>query len=113
MRIASCTCATAWSWMAPQFTNMRGFWRGLVRTVFWSYERGTWPYDLMVVAIVVFVLLTPARWFKDQPPAGAPLSSDVQLISEDFTLKTHMYRLNAKVLAPEKRASKATPELER
>jgi hypothetical protein len=67
----------------------------------------------MVVAIVVFVLLTPARWFKDQPPAGAPLSSDVQLISEDFTLKRHVYRLDAQALAPEKRALKATPELER
>jgi len=52
---------------------MRALWRGITRVVFWSYERGTWPYDLMVVAIVVFVLLTPARWFKDQPPSGAPL----------------------------------------
>jgi hypothetical protein len=92
---------------------MRTLWRGITRVVFWSYERGTWPYDLMVVAIVMFVLLTPARWFKDKPQAGEPVSSDVQLLSEDFALKTHVYRLDAKVLAPEKRALKATPELER
>src|SRR6202047_5663747 len=92
---------------------MRALWRGITRVVFWSYERGTWPYDLMVVAIVLCVLLTPARCFRDQPQAGAPLGSGVQLISEDFALKTHVYRLDAKVLAPEKRGTKATPELER
>ena len=46
---------------------MRTLWRGIVRTIFWSYDRGTWPYDLMVVVIVVFVLLTPRSWFHDQP----------------------------------------------
>jgi hypothetical protein len=92
---------------------MRALWQGIVRVVFWSYDRGTWPYDLMVVAIALFVLLTPARWFRDQPQAGAPLSSDVQLLSEDFANKTHVYRLEAKVLPPEKRTPKATPELER
>jgi len=81
--------------------------------VFWSYDRGTWPYDLMVVAIVLFVLLTPARWFRDQPQAGPQLSADVQLLSEDFANQTHVYRLEAKVLPPEKRTPKATPELER
>ena len=29
---------------------MRTLWRGLVRIVFWSFERGTWPYDVAVVA---------------------------------------------------------------
>jgi hypothetical protein len=113
MGIASCTCATAWLWTAPQFINMRGFWRGLVRTVFWSYERGSWPYDLMVVAIVAFVLLTPRSWFHDQPRSSGLINSGVQLVSQDSGSHTRTYRIDAKVLAPEKRGTKLTPELER
>ena len=48
-----------WSTAAP-YTDMRSLWRGIVRTVFWSYERGSWPYDLMVVLIVIFVLFASA-----------------------------------------------------
>ena len=33
----------------------------LSRTFFWSYERGTWQYDLAVILILIFVLLTPAQ----------------------------------------------------
>lgn len=40
---------------------------GVYRTVFWSFERGTWPYDLMVIAILAFVFLTPVAWFQDRP----------------------------------------------
>jgi len=92
---------------------MRKFWQGLVHTIFWSYERGSWPYDVMVIAIVVFVLLSPARWFHDQPQSSALASSDVQLVSEDSTSQTTTYRVDAQVLAPNKRTSKPTPELER
>ena len=28
----------------------------LARTFFWSYERGTWQYDLAVIIILIFVL---------------------------------------------------------
>ena len=33
----------------------------LNRIFFWSYERGTWQYDVAVALILVFVLLTPRR----------------------------------------------------
>jgi len=92
---------------------MRRLWQGLVRTVFWSYERGSWPYDLMVIAIVIFVLLTPGRWFHDQPQSSALASSDVQVVSEDTASQTSTYRLDAKVLPANKRTAKPTPELER
>jgi hypothetical protein len=99
--------------MAHQSTDMRTLWRGLVRTVFWSYERGTWPYDLMVIAIIVFVLLTPRSWFHDQPQSSALASSGVELVSTDAARGTHTYRLEAKVLPNQKRTTKVTPELER
>jgi CDP-diacylglycerol--glycerol-3-phosphate 3-phosphatidyltransferase len=36
-------------------------WRGL----FWTYERATWQYDIMVVTILAFVWLTPPAWLED------------------------------------------------
>ena len=35
------------------------------RTFFWTDERATLPYDLMVAAILVFVWLTPPIWIND------------------------------------------------
>jgi hypothetical protein len=92
---------------------MRKIWRGIASTIFWSYERGSWPYDLMVIAIVIFVLLSPRRWFQDQSRAVAPSSSDIQLVQEDPGNQTRTYRLDAKALPLEKRAARPTPELER
>jgi hypothetical protein len=85
----------------------------MVRTLFWSYERGTWPYDLMVVVIVLFVLLTPRSWFHDQPQAAAPAGNTVEIVSQDAATLTSVYRLDAAALPPEKRVLKSTPELER
>jgi len=45
----------------------RILWHGL----FWTYERATWQYDLMVVAILAFVWLTPPDWLSD-PMASGP-----------------------------------------
>ncbi|MFZ0979855.1 MAG: hypothetical protein WAN23_10685 [Candidatus Acidiferrales bacterium] len=92
---------------------MRSFWRGVGRVIFWSYERGSWPYDVMVVAILLFVLVTPRKWFHDESHASVLASSDVQIVSQDTDSDTRTYRLDAKALPPEKRATKSTPELER
>jgi len=32
---------------------------------YWSYERETWQYDVMCVAILAFIFLVPARVFDD------------------------------------------------
>jgi hypothetical protein len=71
----------------------------LSRTFFWSYERGTWQYDLAVILILVFVLLTPRGWFRDKPQSGAPVTpGQVQLISQEGN---HLkYRVDARILAP-------------
>ncbi|MGA3294194.1 MAG: hypothetical protein ABSE45_09470 [Candidatus Acidiferrales bacterium] len=92
---------------------MRALWRGFVRIIFWSYERGTWPYDVMVVAIVLFVLVTPRKWFHDQPQPAALAATSVQLLSEDSASHIRIYRLDATALPPQKRATKSSPELER
>lgn len=92
---------------------MRSFWRGVGRIVLWSYERGSWPYDVMVVAILLFVLVTPRKWFHDEPQTTVLASSAVQMVSQDPDSDTRTYRLDAKALPLEKRATKSTPELER
>jgi hypothetical protein len=88
---------------------MRTLWRILVRTVFWSYERGTWPYDVAVVLIVVFVLLSPRSWFHDQlPPEGAVDAAMVQLRDADVSGGTRTYRVSAKLVT----AAARVPESE-
>ena len=78
---------------------MAGIGQFLYRTFFWSYERGTWQYDVAVILILVFVLLTPRNLFHDKPQSGAPVSpGQVQLISQEGS---HLkYRVDARILAP-------------
>lgn len=37
----------------------------VARSVFWSYERGGWQYDLIVLFILLFIFLSPRAWFHD------------------------------------------------
>ena len=37
------------------------------RIVFWSYERGTLPYDIMCLTILMFIFLIPVNFFHDKP----------------------------------------------
>lgn len=92
---------------------MGAFWRGVQRTVFWSYERGSWPYDLMVLVILGFVCLTPRHWFHDGARTGVPQQAGIQLLSGDLSTGVSIYRLDAKSLPAAKRSAKITPELER
>jgi len=56
---------------------MRTLWRGIVRTIFWSYERMTWQYDVMVAVILAFIFFAPRQWFRDQPriPQASQITS--------------------------------------
>jgi len=88
---------------------MRALWQGILRVIFWSYERGTWQYDVAVVGIVIFVLFSPrVIHFNDQPPVGpAPTSSMIELRSMAAG-QIATYRVDARLLATPTR----TPELE-
>jgi CDP-diacylglycerol--glycerol-3-phosphate 3-phosphatidyltransferase len=52
----------------PSREGVRGFFN---RAFFWTDERATLPYDLWVIAILVFVWLTPPDWLAD-PMASGP-----------------------------------------
>lgn len=79
---------------------MRTLGRILLRAIFWSYERGTWPYDLMVLAIVLFVLFSPrVIHYNDQPQIGPPPSAaQVELLSANDMNGTRVYRVDARLL---------------
>ena len=36
----------------------------LKKILFWSYERGSWQYDVMCVVILAFIFLAPIRTFN-------------------------------------------------
>ena len=89
---------------------MRTLWRGIVRVVFWSYERGTWQYDIAVVAIVIFVLFSPRFiHFNDQPPVGPSPSQALVELRAVAAGQVATYRVDARLLASPIR----TPELDR
>ena len=79
----------------------------LYRTFFWSFERGSWQYDVAVVLILLFVLATPRRWFRDLPHVGLPANaSQVELLSKAG--EDEVYRVDARLLATPER----TPALQ-
>jgi len=39
----------------------------VTRSIFWAYERGSWQYDVIVLAILAFIFLSPRAWFNDRP----------------------------------------------
>jgi len=53
-------------------------WRTIKSFIFWSHERGTIQYDVMVTLILVFVFVSPL-WvsFNDRPVQRNPHSSGV------------------------------------
>ena len=88
---------------------MRTLWRGIVRVAFWSYERGTWQYDLAVVGIALFVLFSPRIIrFNDQPLVGPSPSPAMIELRGMAPGQIATYRVDARLLASPIR----TPELE-
>jgi CDP-diacylglycerol--glycerol-3-phosphate 3-phosphatidyltransferase len=45
---------------------LRMLWNGF----FWTFERATWQYDVMVILILAFVWLTPPDWIRDPVAHG-------------------------------------------
>lgn len=55
--------------------------RAVWHALFWTFDRATWQYDLMVIAILAFVWLTPPGWIGDPTAAGPGL---IGIILEQF-----------------------------
>ena len=88
---------------------MAGLGQFFYRTFFWSYERGSWQYDIAVILILVFVF-SPKSWFHDQPQVGLPVNStQVELVSKLGDVE--VYRIDSRVLAPPERTPALQNEL--
>jgi hypothetical protein len=77
---------------------MRTIWRILTRTIFWSYERGTWPYDIAVAFIVIFVLLSPRSWFQDRPRNAPRTHALLHMSDPSSSGNVETYRVDARML---------------
>jgi hypothetical protein len=45
----------------------------------WSYERGTWQYDVLCLLIIAFIFLTPKTWFVK---VGAIATQTAEIVVE-------------------------------
>ena len=71
----------------------------VTRAVFWSYDRGSWQYDVIVVVILAFIFLTPASWFHDRPQLQLTDLRHVQGIVEvSHSQGTWIYQLDARLV---------------
>ncbi|HUK30485.1 MAG TPA: hypothetical protein VLV89_05175 [Candidatus Acidoferrum sp.] len=70
------------------------------RIIFWTYERGTVPYDIAVAAIVLFVLLTPRSWFRDRPQME-PTKQEAGIVQvlDDEKAGTQTFNVDPRLLA--------------
>jgi hypothetical protein len=55
----------------------------LKKILFWSYDRGTWQYDLMCVLILGFVFFAPNRAFQNRPQVRAQTHPPSVFVSVD------------------------------
>ena len=59
-------------------TSVSSVWRTVKSFIFWSYERGTVQYDVMVTLILIFVFFSPRLInFNDRPVERNPHSTGV------------------------------------
>ena len=57
----------------------------LKKILFWSYERGTWQYDLMCVVILIFVFAMPNKWLDSHGSSALrPLPSQVFITRDEL-----------------------------
>ncbi len=57
--------------------------RTLKNYIFWTYERGSFHYDVMVTLILIFLFLSPRLWnYGDHPAAGSISPREVLVKAE-------------------------------
>lgn len=56
---------------------MRRAWEVVKGYIFWTHNRGSFHYDVMVTLILLFIFVTPRAWFGDKPAEHRPHQSEV------------------------------------
>ena len=63
-------------------------WRVFKKVILWSYGRTTWQYDVLCVAILAFVFLTPKGWFQRGELACAPAHQNLLGAARKLLIRT-------------------------
>lgn len=59
-----------------------------------------WQYDLAVILILIFVLLTPSHWFHDQPnQSGNSAAASHQVLLLTSSDNKQIYQVDSRLLA--------------
>ncbi len=78
---------------------LRSLWRGVGRAVFWTYRRGSWQYDVLVVLILAFIFFTPRSWLGDRPASPTQNANPgSNLASSPAAPEAVLYRVDAELL---------------
>lgn len=83
---------------------MRGLLTTLKKIFFWNYARNTWQWDLLCVVILIFIFLTPQRWFSGGERAQSavhqsPVTQTLVLSPEDVGNEEDKGRLGQRIEA--------------
>ena len=62
--------------------------RTLKKILFWSYDRGTWQYDIMCVLILAFVFFAPNASFRNREAAAGTRSPGESVFIPNYALAT-------------------------
>jgi len=69
----------------------------LKKILFWSYERGSWQYDLMCVVILAFIFLVPIKLSADSTsPAMIVRAEEVTALDKSSVEREIQTRLRQK-----------------
>jgi hypothetical protein len=72
---------------------MSGIWKTIRGYIWWTYERGSVPYDVMVTLILAFIFITPSFLnFKDKPIERTPHQTGVVVYPDGQSL---VYQIDA------------------
>jgi hypothetical protein len=66
----------------------------------------------MVVAIVMFVLITPRRWFHDRPQNNLTGAAGIVFVAQDAVTHTETYRLDRGLFGGAQLTGKSNAEFE-
>jgi hypothetical protein len=71
---------------------MRGVLEGIGRVIFWTYQRGSWQYDVLCALILAFIFLTPKEYFARPPfyTGEDPMRQEQQQEKRETTGKTEL-----------------------
>lgn len=72
---------------------MSRIWKAISGYVWWTHERGSMPYDVMVTLILAFIFITPYYLnFKDKPVERVPHQTGVVVYPDGQNL---VYQIDA------------------